>query len=96
MSVIELDGYRVGIGELNGTWICTAKRDSDGQLHTAKGTTEHETLCALPETVTVAVLGLGVPVLLQRGRGGLFWPSVRMGREQYELNQENGANPPWH
>ena len=53
MSVIELDGYRVGLGEHDGVWICTAKRDSDNQLHTAKAPTEHEAICALAELVGV-------------------------------------------
>ena len=53
IKVIELQGYRVGIGEHEGTWICTAKRDRDGQMHTAKGEGKHATVCALAESVGV-------------------------------------------
>lgn len=35
-AVLELDGYRCGLGELDGTWIATANRDSDGQFHSIK------------------------------------------------------------
>ena len=53
LKVIELDGYRVGIGELDAVWICTAKRDSDGQLHTSKTPTEHRAVCELAKSVGV-------------------------------------------
>ncbi len=73
MAAIKLQGYRVGIGEHEGTWICTAKRDSDGQLHTSKAATEHQAICELavsvgvdPATVGVEV-GTSVPVEVATG-----------------------------
>ena len=53
LAVIELDGYRVGIGEHGGTWICTAKRDRDSQFHSVKASTEHRAICELAKSVGV-------------------------------------------
>ncbi len=53
MAVIELQGYRVGLGEHAGTWIATAKRDADGQFHGSKVPEEHAAICGLAESVGV-------------------------------------------
>lgn len=45
MAVIELQGYRCGLGDIGGTWIATAKRDHDGQFHVTKATEEHLAIC---------------------------------------------------
>lgn len=48
---IEAMGYRVGIGEGDGRWIATAKRDSDGQFHVSKAGSEDEAVMTLAELV---------------------------------------------
>ena len=52
-TVIELQGYRVGLGEHDGTWIATAQRDADGQFHSAKAPDEHRAICELAVSVGV-------------------------------------------
>jgi len=49
-AVLELDGYRCGLGEHDDTRIATAKRDSDGQFHSVKASSEDE---AVAESVGV-------------------------------------------
>lgn len=56
MARIQALGYRTGIGEMNGRWIATAKRDSDGQFHVAKGETEDEVVALLAESAGVTSL----------------------------------------
>lgn len=53
MARIQALGYRIGIGEMNGRWIATAKRDSDGQFHVAKGETENEVVALLAESAGI-------------------------------------------
>lgn len=52
-AVIELEGYRCGLGELDGVFYATAKRDKDGQFHSAKASTEGEAVAGLAELVGV-------------------------------------------
>ena len=91
-----------GLGDLPGDIFSSTARDISADDMTIVGSGINPDghfeawIATLPEPGTFAVLGLGMPMLLRRRRGKLFWPSARMGREQYELNQENGANPPWH
>lgn len=53
MKLVELQGYRIGLGEYEGIWIATAKRDHDGQFHVAKAPEEHIAICELAESVGI-------------------------------------------
>ena len=53
MKLVEMEGYRVGLGEYEGTWIATAKRDSDGQFHVSKAPEEHLAICELAMSVGI-------------------------------------------
>lgn len=54
---LEQHGYRCDLGELDGIWIATAKRDHDGQFHSAKASTEEEAVVGLAESVGVELAG---------------------------------------
>ena len=55
IKLVELEGYRVGLGEYEGTWIATAKCDHDGQMHVAKAPEEHRAICELAMSVGINI-----------------------------------------
>ena len=53
MKLIELEGYRVGLGEFEGIWIATAKNDRDNQFHVAKAPDEDQAISELANSVGI-------------------------------------------
>jgi len=53
LAQVESLGYRVGIGEQDGHWIATAKRDTDGQFHVSKAASEREVIDGLLHLVGI-------------------------------------------